>query len=92
MFNHQLSKKLPFVLLADCFLDRTINYRTHSHFHCHITVLFVRSLPGTFLFQMNQPTIPICSMYGIFIYLHLPSIYMQNVDKYTIHAAFGIYK
>jgi len=35
--------------------------------------------------------IPICSMYGIFIYLHDWFFVRVNVGKYSIHAAFGIF-
>ena len=34
-------------------------------------------------------TIPICSMYGIFTYIWV--IFRANVDKYSIHGAYGIY-
>jgi len=40
------------------------------------------------LCQLNELTLPIPSMYGIFTYIRL--IFMVNVDKCTMHGSYGV--
>ena len=40
--------------------------------------------------EVEHFSIPICSMYGIFIYLQNWVIFRANVGKYCIHGAYGI--